>query len=127
MYDSVNRITTNIGVTSATLGWDAVSGAWGYVVRYKQTSPVSSAWTYVTVNTNSYSLTGLNSGGVYRWQIYTVCDANFTNYSGFSSPTVTCNGNNTPSSYLWSNGATTEDLTSKCNMSLLELKSEYFP
>ena len=71
-----------------------MSGAWGYMVRYKQTSPVSSAWTYVTVNTNSYSLTGLTSGGVYRWQIYTVCDANFTNYSGFSSPTVF----NTPSS-----------------------------
>jgi hypothetical protein len=58
------------------------------MVRYKQTSPVSSAWTYVTVNTNSYSLTGLTSGGVYRWQIYTVCDANYTNYSGFSSPTI---------------------------------------
>ena len=137
----VNIVTTNIGITSATLGWDAVSGAWGYVVRYKQTSPVSSAWAYVTVNTNSYSLTGLTSGGVYRWQIYSMCDANNTNNSPFSSnviftttscnlslstsqTNVTCNGNSDGAidlsisggsgsySYLWSNGATTEDLTS---------------
>jgi hypothetical protein len=91
----VNTATTNIGINSATLGWDAVSGAWGYVVRYKQTSPVSSAWSYVTVNTNSYSLTGLASGGVYRWQIYSMCDANNTNNSSFSSniifTTATCN------------------------------------
>ena len=137
----VNTVTTNIGLTSATLGWDAVSGAWGYVIRYKQTSPVSSAWTSVTVNTNSYSLTGLNSGGVYRWQIYSMCDANNTNNSPFSSnviftttscnlslstsqTNVTCNGNSDGAidlslsggsgsyAYSWSNGATTEDITS---------------
>ena len=49
----------------------------------------------VTVNTNSYSLTGLTSGGVYRWQIYSMCDANNTNNSPFSSnvifTTTSCN------------------------------------
>ena len=138
----VNIVTINIALTSATLGWDAVSGAWGYVVRYKQTSPVSSAWAYVTVNTNSYSLTGLTSGGGYRWQIYSICVMQITliihhfhlmlsllllrvNISLSQSTTnVVCNGGSTGAidlsisggsgsySYLWSNGATTEDLTS---------------
>ena len=42
----VNATVTGITLTSATLGWDAVSGAWGYKVRYKATSQGYSAWVY---------------------------------------------------------------------------------
>ena len=31
----LNATTTGITLTAATLDWDAVSGAWGYRVRYK--------------------------------------------------------------------------------------------
>ena len=34
----LNATTTSIGLTSATLTWDAVSGAWGYRVRYEDNS-----------------------------------------------------------------------------------------
>ena len=45
----LNPTTTAIGLTDATLTWDAVSGSWGYRVRYKQTSQPWSAWAYDTV------------------------------------------------------------------------------
>jgi hypothetical protein len=51
----LNPVTSTIGLTSATLDWDAASGAWGYRLRYKQTSQPWSAWTYDTVTTNTYS------------------------------------------------------------------------
>ena len=57
----LNPVTTSIGIDAATLGWDAVSGAWGYRVRYKKTSAPWSAWTYDTVTTNTYSLSSLSS------------------------------------------------------------------
>ena len=62
----LNATTTGIGLTDATLTWDAVSGAWGYRVRYKQTSQPWSAWTYDTVTTNTYSLTGLSNATYYH-------------------------------------------------------------
>jgi hypothetical protein len=56
-----NPVTTGITATTATLGWNAVSGAWGYSVRYKKTTQPWVQLTYVVVNTNSYDLTGLDS------------------------------------------------------------------
>ena len=53
----LNPVTTGITLAAATLDWDAVSGAWGYRVRYKKTTDPWSAWTYDTVTTNTYSLT----------------------------------------------------------------------
>ena len=71
----LNATTTGITLTAATLTWDAVAGAWGYRVRYKQTTQGWGAWTYDTVTTNSYSLTGLPQGTYYHWQVATMCDA----------------------------------------------------
>ena len=91
----VNVTVTGITLTAATLGWDAISGAWGYRVRYKKTTDPWSAWAYDTVNTNSYTLSGLTSGTNYHWQVAGVCDASGINTSGFSSynifSTGTCN------------------------------------
>ena len=76
-----NATTTGINLTAATLTWDAVSGAWGYRLRYKQTSQPWSAWTYDTVTTNSYSLSGLPNGTSYHWQVSTMCSASGVNNS----------------------------------------------
>ena len=51
----LNATTTPIGLTTATLTWDTVSGAWGYRVMYKKTTAPWSAWVYYTDTTNSYS------------------------------------------------------------------------
>ena len=40
----LNATTTAITLTDASLTWDAVGGAWGYVVKYKQTTQPNSAW-----------------------------------------------------------------------------------
>ncbi|SVE57732.1 uncharacterized protein METZ01_LOCUS510586, partial [marine metagenome] len=133
----VNTTTTSISLTTATLGWDAIAGAWGYRVRYKQGS---SPWTFDTTNTNSYTVTGLTSGTQYRWQVKGLCDSAGTNTSTWTSQqyfttatcnislsssttNVLCNGGSTGAidlsvsggsgsyTYSWSNGSTTEDLT----------------
>ena len=49
----LNSVTSGITLTDATLGWDAVAGAWGYIVRYKQTTAPWSAWAFDTVTTLS--------------------------------------------------------------------------
>ena len=62
----LNPVTSGITLSAATLDWDAVSGAWGYRVRYKATSQGWGAWVYDTVTTNSYSLTGLSNATAYH-------------------------------------------------------------
>jgi hypothetical protein len=84
-------LTSVIGVNSAYLSWGAVSGAWGYKVRYKKTTQPWAQWTYVTVNTNSYNLTALLSVTDYHWQVASMCDANGSNtsaYTGYASFTT---------------------------------------
>ena len=69
----VNPTTINISLTSATITWDAVTGTWGYRIRYKKTTDPWSAWVYDTVSTNSYSLTSLSGGTAYQWQVRAMC------------------------------------------------------
>ena len=45
------------------------SGAWGYIVRYKQTNGGWGTLGFDTVNTNSLSVTGLTQGTAYHWQV----------------------------------------------------------
>ena len=82
-------------MTEATFDWDAVAGAWGYIVRYKKTIDPWSAWTFDTVTTNSYGVSGLSSGIYYHWQVKTMCESTGINNSGFASQvvftTATCN------------------------------------
>ena len=96
---------------------------------------------YDTVTTNTYSLSSLPSGTFYHWQVSTMCESNGSNNSSFTSyvtfSTITCNmslstsqtnvvcnggsdgsidlsvsGGSGSYTYSWSNGATTQDLTS---------------
>ena len=77
-----NPNSSGITLTASTLGWDAISGSWGYRVRYKQ---AGGSWTFDTTTTNSLSLTGLTTGTNYQWQVKGLCDAAGTNTSSWTS------------------------------------------
>jgi fibronectin type 3 domain-containing protein len=77
-----NPNTTNIDTANALLSWDAVASSWGYRIRYKVPG---SAWTFDTTNTNSLSLSGLNVGTNYQWQVKAICDVAGTNTSNWTS------------------------------------------
>ena len=137
----LNATTTGIGLTDATLAWDAVSGALEYIVRYKKVNQGWGTFVFDTVTTNSFVLSSLSQGTAYHWQVKSMCNANGTNNSGFTSlvafNTGACNlslnisqtnvgcyggsdgaidlsvsGGSGSYAYLWSDGSTTEDLDS---------------
>ncbi len=133
-----NLTESGITSTTATLSWDLVPGSWGYVVMHRQ---VGSAWVFDTVNTNSLSLTTLNSGATHKWRVYSLCTSSGSSVSSWSSiqtfttgscnislstssVNVLCNLGSTGSidlsvvggsgvyTYLWSDGSTSEDISS---------------
>ncbi len=88
-----NLSATAITSNSATLNWNAVSGATNYNVQYKIFS--AGSWTTVVSATNSYSLTGLNANTKYYFQIQCNCGSgNLSNYSvadSFTTLIPVCN------------------------------------
>ncbi|HXH19916.1 MAG TPA: fibronectin type III domain-containing protein [Chitinophagales bacterium] len=70
---------TNIQTTSATLNWNAVSGATGYSVRIKPVSSLS--WTALTATGTSYNKTGLSPSTQYEFQVKAICGTASSNFS----------------------------------------------
>ncbi|MGX7667790.1 GEVED domain-containing protein [Flavobacterium pedocola] len=62
--------SSNIGSSTATIGWTAVAGA-TYEVRYKATA--SSTWTTLTAASNTITLTGLTASTSYEVQVRSLC------------------------------------------------------
>ncbi len=65
--------SSNITHNSATLGWDAVPGAYSYSVQYKVTGGAWQDFTGSTVYNNWVSLWGLQPGTSYEWRVRTNC------------------------------------------------------
>ena len=73
--DSIQAISTNVGI--ATISWNAINiGAISYTIRYRKINTTN--WTEENVIGNSLSLTGLENGIQYEYQIQTNCSANET-------------------------------------------------
>jgi len=78
--------STNIGANTATLFWNAVSGASSYTVQYKPTS--SSSWISAGSSiTPTLVLNNLNAATSYQWQVKANCSswsatANFVTTGG---------------------------------------------
>ncbi|WP_312077422.1 GEVED domain-containing protein [Chryseobacterium sp.] len=82
--------------TSAEVVWDAFTGTGAtgtYLLRYRKVGIPS--WTNVTVNTNTYTITGLLELTKYEMQVANICTGtpgNFTPLYYFTTPTVVyCN------------------------------------
>ena len=78
---ALNLTATFIGATSATLSWEAISGANSYTIHYRVVG--SSAWTAVISATTSATIIGLSSSTTYEFQVQTVCSA--TSSSSYSA------------------------------------------
>lgn len=85
-----NLNATAITETSATLNWDAVSGAVSYNLQWKKNA--DAAWTSVTgIGGTSHSLTGLVAGTLYDYRVQTDCGDGVSSYSGTAQFTTTSN------------------------------------
>jgi hypothetical protein len=78
--DATGLATSAITQTSATVSWNAVSGASGYEVGYKANS--SNTWiTVASATTNlSVNLSGLTAETLYDWRVKTTCSTVSGNY-----------------------------------------------
>ncbi len=72
---------TNITTTAATLTWSPVTGALGYLVQYHTGG---GAWTTVTTQSPSITLTTFTCGTTYEWHVATICGTSATNISPYS-------------------------------------------
>ena len=80
----INPVTSNITSSSADLSWDAVPGAIGYKIKWRQTG-VSGVNVDTVWATNILSLSGLNSSSTYKWKVRSICDTSTNNSSPFTS------------------------------------------
>lgn len=88
---SANMSTSNVGNTTATFNWAAVSGAVAYHVRYRIIGDPN--WQMTTAAGTSYNATGLTPGANYEWQVETICTSGssiFTISTEFITIPLTC-------------------------------------
>lgn len=74
---------SNITSTSATLNWQAASGAQSYLLWYRAVGTAWSTENSVTVESNSYNLTGLTANTDYEFTLRSNCS---DQTSGYASP-----------------------------------------
>jgi hypothetical protein len=82
-----NPIETNIGMTTATLTWDAVVGVQAYNLRYRKLSEPFSSNIYIVTTATSLQLNSLISGADYTWDLRAICDtvnSIQSNWTGFT-------------------------------------------
>lgn len=88
-----NLGSSNVGTTTATISWSAVSGAFNYTMEIKATS--SATWISLgTTTATIVNISGLTAATTYDWRIKTNCSTGSSGYSQSQFTTsggVTCN------------------------------------
>ncbi len=77
---------SSITSISATLGWNAVSGALSYNVQYRGVG--DSTWISLSSNSNNISVSNLTAAKNYEFQVRTVCTSGNTAYSASATFTT---------------------------------------
>ena len=84
--DPTNVTASNVGLTSATMSWDAVSVTGKYDFRFREVG--SSTWNTITnFLGTSYTLNGLSDGTDYEFEVRSMCGGGY--YSSWVSATFT--------------------------------------
>ncbi|MBL7728639.1 MAG: fibronectin type III domain-containing protein [Dinghuibacter sp.] len=86
-----NPVASNVGGTSATVSWTAVSGANNYTVEYRVA--VTGTWTVLSpVTATSVTLTGLTPSTQYEWRVKANCNCSGSAYASgtFTTTVVPC-------------------------------------
>ncbi|PQL94037.1 C10 family peptidase [Apibacter adventoris] len=81
--------TSNISDNSAILNWKVVNGAQNYTIEYKTAS--ASTWTVAnaSINSNSFTLSGLVANTSYIWRVKANCQgSNTSDYSQANFKTI---------------------------------------
>jgi hypothetical protein len=102
--------SSNITISSATIGWTAAGNALSYALDYKLHS--SSTWTNLASSTTavSMSITGLTAGTVYDWRVMTNCQGGTSTYTSAQFTTTANAACNQPTN-LVSSAITTSSVT----------------
>ena len=79
---------TGISSSSATINWSVINGATGYKVQFRVYGS-GSAFSFLSVTTNSATLTGLSSSTIYEFQVLTQCTGGTSAYSTSGTFTTT--------------------------------------
>ncbi len=103
-----NLAASQISENSIQLSWNNISGATNYSIQYRKNG--SSGWS-TTSSTGTYkTISGLQAGTKYDFQIKTKCinkDSNYTSIKSYSTATPQCNiPSNLVASNVSSNAAT---------------------
>ena len=106
--DPTNVTASNVGLTSATMSWDAVSVTGKYDFRFREVG--SSTWTTITnFLGTTYTLNGLSDGTDYEFEVRSMCGGG--SYSSWISATFTTVGACTAPVNLFANNITTTSAT----------------
>ena len=105
--------TSNITTTGATLSWTASAGALVYMVQYRPVTNPVSAWTNVTTQTTSITLSSLTCGTHYQWRVASYCGSGtISAYSpGITFSTLACTSTCLPPTGLTTSNITTTGAT----------------
>ena len=71
--------------TTVTVAWDAVLGATGYRIAWRNKADSANAYVSLDASKTSYKLTGLDSGASYYWKVQALGDGVDYNTSAFTS------------------------------------------
>jgi hypothetical protein len=90
--------SSSVTTTTATISWNAVSGATSYNVQYRVVGAAS--WISTTSTTASKALTGLTASTNYEFQAQSVCsggNSSFSSSGTFTTSSIsTCSDANEP-------------------------------
>src|SRR5690606_5243303 len=73
-----NLASSNVQATTATISWNAITGA-TYEYQYREVG--SPTWTTVSTSNNSVNLSGLNQSTQYEVQVRSLCNTDTSPYS----------------------------------------------